>query len=84
MGEGFDGQLSWFIDQTRAELPRSGVVSVSLWWYKVAMLAWALWLSFALTRWIRWAWQVYSREGLWRHVPPRRRTPAPTGPMPPA
>jgi hypothetical protein len=31
------------------------------------MLAWALWLSFALTRWIKWAWQVFARDGLWRH-----------------
>ena len=54
----------------------------ALWWYKVAMLGWAVWLSFTLTRWIRWAWQVYSREGLWRHVPPRRRAAAP--PAPPA
>jgi hypothetical protein len=84
MGAGFYGQLNWFVDQTHSQLPRSGVVSVSLWWYKLAMLAWALWLSFALTRWIRWAWQVYSREGLWRRVPPRARTPASPGPVPPA
>jgi len=83
-GAGFDGQLGWFIDQTHSELPRSGVVSVSLWWYKIAMLAWSLWLSFALTRWIRWAWQVYSREGLWRREPPRGPTPTPAAPAPPA
>lgn len=67
---GADG-FSWFVDQSPGPLPVSGVVSVSLWWYKLAMLAWALWLSFALTRWVRWAWQVYGREGLWRPAPAR-------------
>lgn len=66
-GSGAYGTLAWFIDQSHDELPRTGVLSVSLWWYKLAMLAWALWLSFALTRWIKWAWQVFARDGLWRH-----------------
>lgn len=42
------------------------MLSVSLWWYKIAILAWALWLSFALAGWVRWAWQVFTREELWR------------------
>jgi hypothetical protein len=58
--------FEWFIDQTRAEIPAPGVISVSLWWYKLAILAWALWLSFALTRWVRWAWDIFRQDGLWR------------------
>ena len=51
-----------------------GVLSVSLWWYRLAMLAWALWLSFALTRWVRWAWQVPRATACGAAVPaPRRR-----------
>jgi hypothetical protein len=30
------------------------------------MLAWALWLSFALLRWLRWAWSALTVHGLWR------------------
>lgn len=67
-GGEYDG-LSWFVDQTRDALPRPGVLSVSLWWYKIAMLAWALWLSFVLTRWLKWAWEVFARDGLWRSRP---------------
>lgn len=67
--------LSWFVDRAADRLPAPGVLSVSLWWYKLAMLAWALWLSFALTRWVRWAWQVYTRDGLWRSRPPRPSPP---------
>jgi hypothetical protein len=70
---GYGDRLVWFIDQSSASLPTPSVLSISLWWYKIAMLAWALWLSFALTRWTRWAWEVFARDGVW----PRR-------PLPPA
>jgi hypothetical protein len=68
-GGGDYSALEWFVDQTRDGLPRPGVLSVSLWWYKAAMLAWALWLSFVLTRWLKWAWEVLARDGLWRSRP---------------
>ncbi|HSD73477.1 MAG TPA: hypothetical protein VLB75_01830 [Steroidobacteraceae bacterium] len=58
--------FNWFIDQTAGELPQPGVINVSLWWYKLAMLAWALWLSFALLRWLPWAWRALTANGLWR------------------
>jgi hypothetical protein len=63
------GALEWFVDQTQDALPRPSVLSISLWWYKIAMLAWALWLSLALTRWLKWAWEVFARDGLWRSRP---------------
>jgi hypothetical protein len=58
--------LSWFSDRSDGLTDSVGVISVSLWFYKAAMLAWALWLSFALLRWLRWAWTAYSRNGYWR------------------
>jgi hypothetical protein len=76
-----DGVFTWFIDQAAEHLPTPSVLSISLWWYKLAILAWALWLSFALTRWTRWAWQVFMRDGLWRRAP--LRTPPPSA-SPPA
>jgi hypothetical protein len=75
------GELTWFVDQASGDLPSPGVLSVSLWWYKIAMLAWALWLSFALTRWVRWAWQVFIRDGLWHRAALR---PSPAPPVPAA
>ena len=30
------------------------------------MLLWALWLSFALLRWLPWSWHCYTSGGLWR------------------
>jgi hypothetical protein len=75
-----DSALTWFLDQSAGDLPTPTVMSVSLWWYKLAMLGWALWLSFALTRWIKWAWQVYAREGLWRSSGVDSAPPAPASP----
>ena len=58
--------LPWFMDRTAPQLPQPFVISVSIWFYKLAMLLWALWLSFALLRWLPWAWRQYASEGLWR------------------
>ncbi len=66
---GFTGSsdpLGWFADQADGALPEASVLSVSIWYYKLAMLAWSLWLAFALVGWVRWAWGAYTRDGLWR------------------
>lgn len=62
----YGGELAWFLDRTGAELPQPAVLSVSIWFYKLAMLIWALWLSFALLRWLPWAWKQYCVDGLWK------------------
>jgi hypothetical protein len=58
--------LPWFMDRTAPQLPQPFVLSVSIWYYKLAMLLWALWLSFALLRWLPWAWRQYTSQGLWQ------------------
>jgi hypothetical protein len=58
--------LNWFADQSAGELPTGSVISAPIWMYKVAILLWALWLSFALIRWIPWAWRCFSKDGLWK------------------
>ena len=62
------GSLPWFMDRTAPQLPQPFVISVSIWFYKLAMLLWALWLSFALLRWLPWAWRQYASEGVWRSL----------------
>lgn len=66
-------QLNWYQDRTGSMLPRPWVLSVPLMVYRLAMLAWALWLAFALLVWLRWGWQCFSTHGLWRKYV--RRTP---------
>lgn len=61
----------WYQDRSGETLPRALVVSVSLWFYRLAMLAWSLWLVFALLRWIAWGWRSYGEGGLWRRPAPK-------------
>jgi hypothetical protein len=76
--------LRWYHDRSGAELPRTWVVSVPLAVYRVAMLAWALWIASALLRWLRWGFAAYGSGGLWRASARawrlRRRPPAPPAP----
>ena len=76
-------QLRWFADQTTDALPRGGVLSVSLWVYKIAMLLWALWLANALIGWLRWGFDAWTREGYWRKRAPRTAAPPELPPQPP-
>lgn len=73
VGEGVGpGALRWFLDRTSAELPRPVVISVPLWVYKALIFAWAVWVAFALLRWLRYAWRAWSQPG------PEVLPPAPT------
>lgn len=58
--------LKWFDDRINTVLPSAWFVSVSMWFYRGLMLIWSLWLAFALLGWLKWAWQSYTTEGLWR------------------
>ena len=58
--------LNWFADSSDSVLPIASVISLPLWVYKVLILIWALWLSFALLRWLPWVWSCFSRDGYWR------------------
>jgi hypothetical protein len=60
------GQLRWYHDRSAEALPSAWVVSVPLLFYRLAMLAWALWLARALLYWLRWGWDCFSSDGLWR------------------
>lgn len=58
--------LRWFADQAESALPTGGAVSVPLWIYRIAMLAWALWLANAVVGWLRWALRAWMAGGYWR------------------
>ena len=70
--------LRWYQDRTAVELPQAWVLSAPTFVYRLLMLAWALWLAFALIRWLRWGWGCYAAGGLWRSLAlelPKRRKP---------
>jgi hypothetical protein len=61
-------RLAWYQDRAAAVLPRARVLSVPLLAYRLLMLAWALWLAFALLGWLRWGWRCFATHGVWREV----------------
>ncbi|MBX3435514.1 MAG: hypothetical protein KF847_19530 [Pirellulales bacterium] len=76
-------QLAWFAPRSDESLPQPYMVSVSVWWYRVLMLFWALWLAGSLVRWLKHGWRQFTHGVPWRRTC-RRRTravsPAPTAP----
>ncbi len=62
----YGNELHWFQDRVESALPGASVLSLPLWVYKAVILAWALWLSFALMRWLPWAWRSWSEGGTWQ------------------
>ncbi|BBL71087.1 hypothetical protein [Methylogaea oryzae] len=66
-GNGSTAQsLHWYQDRSGPSLSRPWVISLPLPAYRGAMLAWALWLAWALLDWLRWGWTCYGSGGLWR------------------
>ena len=68
--------LNWFSDRAGALLPGAWFLSLPMLCYRVAMLAWALWLAIALLRWLRWVWQSLTLSGGWRRLT-KAKAPAP-------
>jgi hypothetical protein len=64
-------ELRWFQDRiaAAATLPEPWVVSVPVLVYRLAMLAWALWMARSLLAWLRWGWTAFSRGGWWKRKP---------------
>ncbi|MBE2204693.1 MAG: hypothetical protein IAE94_10180 [Chthoniobacterales bacterium] len=58
--------LKWYQARSADLLPQPGCVSVSIWWFRLLMLVWALWLSASLLRWLRLAWVRFSTGGCFR------------------
>jgi hypothetical protein len=58
--------LHWTADRAAGVLPSVQVLSLPLFAYHLAMLAWALWLAIALIRSAPWVWSCLTAGGLWR------------------
>jgi hypothetical protein len=85
VGNGSNAQaLNWFADRATDVLPDAYAISLPLWVYKLAMLAWALWLANALVGWLRHGFAAWTRGGYWRRVQkPLVDTPTVEVPPPP-
>jgi hypothetical protein len=69
----YAGYLQWFDDRTGPVPASPFVLSVPIFAYRAAMLAWALWLALAVLKWLRWAWESFSYGGLWKKRVPKTK-----------
>ena len=69
--------LRWFEARSDGTLPQPFFLSVSIWWYRLLMLVWALWLAASLIRWLRWAWQQFSAGSCFRAMWKPKAAPPP-------
>ena len=73
--------LRWYQARCGELLPQPGCLSVSIWWFRLLMLAWALWLAASLLRWLRLAWVRFSTGGCFRGGAKKKAvTPPPLAP----
>jgi hypothetical protein len=61
----YGNHLNWYSDRIAGVVPEPTVFSVSIWYYRVLMLLWSIWVAFALIRWLKWAWAVFSQGEMW-------------------
>lgn len=55
--ESSDYSLQWFTPMSGGDLPRPWIFSISIWFYRLMMLLWALWLANSLLRWLLQWWK---------------------------
>jgi len=65
--------LKWYQDRSKALLPTATVVSIPLLSYRIMMLVWSLWLAISLLNWLKWGWQCFSANGLWKKSAPKEK-----------
>ncbi|MEB4589659.1 hypothetical protein VSS37_01575 [Candidatus Thiothrix sp. Deng01] len=68
--------LLWYQDRSGKAMAQPLVISVPLLYYRLLMLAWALWLAVAVLDWLRWGWRAFGQGGLWRRKPSKPTPPA--------
>ncbi len=61
-------QLNWFSDRIENIVPEATLISVPVYIYRLLMLAWSIWLAFALIKWAQWGWVNYTQHEYWRNT----------------
>jgi hypothetical protein len=57
--------LNWFEPNAGIDLPAPTIITISVWYYRLLMLAWALWMANALLRWLSNGWKAFSTGAVW-------------------
>ena len=69
--------LNWFSARAESELPQPGYWSISIWWFRLAMLLWALWLAWSLVKWLSRGWKNSAKRGHFLSSPKNKVAKAP-------
>jgi len=67
--------LRWTFDRLAGTLPSCTAVSLHLMVFRAVMLAWAVWLAWALVKWLRWGFDSLTTGGGWRKSELKLRLP---------
>jgi hypothetical protein len=59
----YQTMLRWYEARVEGALPQPFCFSISIWWYRLLMLLWALWLAASLIRWLTWGWKQFNAGG---------------------
>ncbi len=60
--------LRWYEPFTDGQLPTPTIWSISIWFYQLAMLLWALWLASSILKWLRDGWKYFIRDGFFKPI----------------
>jgi hypothetical protein len=69
--------LQWYEARVDGLLAEPQVFAVSIWWYRLLMLLWALWLAASLVRWLGWGWRQFADGGVWKRFSKKQVRPPP-------
>jgi hypothetical protein len=72
-----DQMLRWFQDRSSGLTPQAALISVPLWVWRLAMLAWSVWIALTIVRIARWVWIAFSAGGRWKKLGWGKAKPAP-------
>ena len=62
--DSYNGLFRWYLEQP--EIPRVFILSLPLWFYRLSMLVWALWMARFLTSKAVWLWESFQKGSVWR------------------
>lgn len=67
----------WYVDRSTSALPQPTILTISDWFWRIAMLLWAVWLVVRLYKWAPWAWGSFTTGGIWKSFSKKAIIPGP-------
>ncbi len=67
-------RLYWYLDSGHDLLPHITLFTVHLWWYKLLILLWSIWVSFAVLNWLKQLLTSLNRDDWWPEFKRKKTT----------